>query len=284
MNNKEALQDLLDQANFRCNTSRLHQYFIANDEILNLIVESAEIKPRETVLEIGTGIGNITALLAQKARKVISYEIDQRLQVFLEPLASDNSNIQLQYADATKIKWPKFDCLVANIPFYIIEQVASKLSKKKFRIAILVAGDSFIESISSSIENFAKISRVGVLMHSCFKIQTVGMISREDFLPQPKTDAVIVKLSPKSWKEISKNNFLRVCCQLFSQPTLKVKHILHQVNYPKKIDARDWENYEKEATLLNGMPLCILEKRADKLTNNDFRRIYDHFSKMKTGY
>src|SRR3989338_9409605 len=106
----------------------LAQHFLRDPRILGKIVEAARIAPHDTVLEVGPGEGTLTALLLERAGKVIAVEKDARLIPLLQKgLASEIAvgKLELIHADILDFN-PSAYCLapsayavVANLPYYI---------------------------------------------------------------------------------------------------------------------------------------------------------------------
>ena len=82
----------------------LGQNFLIDEKIINFIVNSADLTKEDTVLEIGAGIGFVTELLAQKAKKVYAVEIDKQAISVLKQLPYDNIEIIEQDILKTDIK------------------------------------------------------------------------------------------------------------------------------------------------------------------------------------
>ncbi|MFB6089054.1 MAG: rRNA adenine N-6-methyltransferase family protein, partial [Candidatus Aenigmatarchaeota archaeon] len=91
------------------------QYFLTDGNILSKEVEYAGVNKEDVVLEIGSGIGNLTEKLASKAKRVIAVEKDSR---FCEVLSDRNiSNIRIIQGDILDIDVPDFDKVVSNVPY-----------------------------------------------------------------------------------------------------------------------------------------------------------------------
>ena len=83
-------------------TKSLGQNFLINENILDKIIESADISSDDVVLEIGTGIGTLTQRLCENAKKVIAVEIDKNLIPILNETLSDYDNITIINKDILK--------------------------------------------------------------------------------------------------------------------------------------------------------------------------------------
>ena len=107
--------------------NHLGQNFLIDKSIVKKVIKTADIKPRETVLEIGPGFGALTQKIAKKAGKVIAVEKDPRMCQILKQTLKDFRNIEIINQDVLKfqIQNSKFK-LVANLPFYITAPVIRK--------------------------------------------------------------------------------------------------------------------------------------------------------------
>jgi 16S rRNA (adenine1518-N6/adenine1519-N6)-dimethyltransferase len=128
---------LLKQHGLRAD-KRLGQNFLQDPYALEKIVQAAEIRPTDTVLEIGPGLGSLTRYLATAAQKVIAVELDDKLFPPLEAVLAPYGNIQLLHADILEIEpeeiieQPEY-LVVANIPYYITSALIRHLLESKPR-------------------------------------------------------------------------------------------------------------------------------------------------------
>jgi 16S rRNA (adenine1518-N6/adenine1519-N6)-dimethyltransferase len=100
----------------------LGQHFLVDPNIVRKILVAAEVRPDETVLEIGPGLGALTRPLCEAAMRVIAVEIDDRLVAHLQQTLHDCPNLDLRHGDALNVGWgdlPDRTVLVANLPYYI---------------------------------------------------------------------------------------------------------------------------------------------------------------------
>ena len=111
--------------NFRFK-KKFGQNFIHDKNLLNEIANFANIDNTSTIVEIGTGEGTLTERLCEKAKRVVSFEIDEDLQPFLNEKFKHQANLTLIFKDALKIPNDEINkianeefALVANLPYYI---------------------------------------------------------------------------------------------------------------------------------------------------------------------
>jgi hypothetical protein len=108
----------------------LGQNFLKNPAIVQGIVDRAAIKPTDVVLEIGSGTGNLTVKLLEKAKKVVAVEYDKRMvRELLKRVEGTpvEKNLQIIQGDVLKVALPFFDVLVANVPYNISSPLLFKL-------------------------------------------------------------------------------------------------------------------------------------------------------------
>ncbi len=131
----------------------LGQNFLIDKNILQKIIESAEIKPTDTVLEVGPGIGTLTKELAQKAGKVIAVEKDGAMIEILKETLKDYKNVEIINGDILKLENSEFFKnlkiknykIVSNIPYYLTSPLIRK----------------FLESATPPAKNYFNDSKRG---------------------------------------------------------------------------------------------------------------------------
>ena len=126
--------ELLKQYGLRAD-KRLGQNFLQDPYVLQKIGNLAEIRPTDTVLEIGPGLGSLTRYLAAAAQKVVAIELDDRLFPALEAVVAPYRNIQIVHGDVLDIEpgeliQQKDYLVVANIPYYITSAVIRHLLER----------------------------------------------------------------------------------------------------------------------------------------------------------
>src|SRR5689334_6723443 len=102
----------------------LGQNFLQDPLALEKIISAAEVRPTDTVLEIGPGLGSLTRYLAFSAKEVVAVELDESLLPPLKELLSPYQNVRLMPGDILKLSLQDLQLendyvVVANIPYYI---------------------------------------------------------------------------------------------------------------------------------------------------------------------
>lgn len=189
--------DLLKQYGLRAD-KRLGQNFLQDPYALEKIVQTAEIHPTDTVLEIGPGLGSLTRYLAAAAQKVIAIELDDRLFPPLEAVIAQYHNIQLVHGDILDIEPNEIiqqgDYLVvANIPYYITSAVIRHLleSNPKPRRIVLTIQKEVAERICAGPGDMSLLA-LSVQVYGEPRI--AARIPAGAFYPAPKVDSSVLSV------------------------------------------------------------------------------------------
>src|SRR5581483_8010420 len=162
------------------------QFFLLDDEILQKIVSFADLTKEDTVLEVGAGTGNLTFKLAQKAGRVISFEIDKKFKPYF---ANAPKNIEMHFEDAWDyvqlhgkfVKKKEYNKVVSNIPYSFIEPLLHNLTFLTYDKVILLVPKRTLKTLSTS----------GVFT-SFFIFKILLEVPKENFNPVPRTNSVVI--------------------------------------------------------------------------------------------
>lgn len=199
------LKEALQSNNFRFKET-LGQNFISDKNLLSAIVSDSGIGENDTVVEIGTGGGTLTTAIAEKAQKVISFEVDKNLEPVLQMTLKGHDNIEVVMRDVLKMSDDEFRTyvdgdfsLIANLPYYITTPLItrflfSSLTPKSLTVMVqkevalricAKAGESEYSAISASVQLVSDT-------------QITRTVSRKMFYPMPKVDSAVIKITPKA--------------------------------------------------------------------------------------
>lgn len=118
---------------FKFNTSSYGQHILKNPGVAEAIVVKANLKPTDTVLEIGPGSGNLTVRILERAKKVIAVEIDPRMAAEVTKRVQgtpEQRKLEVLMGDVIKLpndKLPAFDVCISNTPYQISSPLVFKL-------------------------------------------------------------------------------------------------------------------------------------------------------------
>ncbi|HEU4745138.1 MAG TPA: 16S rRNA (adenine(1518)-N(6)/adenine(1519)-N(6))-dimethyltransferase RsmA, partial [Anaerolineales bacterium] len=174
----------------------LGQNFLQDPLALESIVAAAEIRPTDSVLEIGTGLGSLTRYLAVAAKEVIAVELDANLISPLKTVLSPHQNVQIIHGDILKLSpkdvIPENDYLVvANIPYYITSAVIRHLleSGSKPRRIVLTIQKEVAQRICAKPGDMSLLA-LSVQVYGAPRI--AAHIPAAAFFPAPKVDSAVL--------------------------------------------------------------------------------------------
>lgn len=174
---------------------KLGQHFLRNKEILQRIVEVAEINPHDRVIEIGAGMGDLTALLGEVCREVVAIEIDPALYKILKERFHGRQNIKLFNQNA--LKFPYEDMtpfkVVANIPFYITKPLIFRLIEVKPISMTLTIQKEVAQRIVAK-PSTKPYSILSIIAQYYTEPEIKFYIPRNFFSPPPEVDAAVIKM------------------------------------------------------------------------------------------
>ncbi|GFY87958.1 ribosomal RNA adenine dimethylase family protein [Actinidia rufa] len=178
------------------------QHILTNPRVLDAIVRKSQIKPTDTVLEIGPGTGNLTLKLLQASQKVVAVEIDKRMVEILDTRAAQNGlddRLTVICSDALKTEFPRFDLVVANIPYGISSPLVAKLvfGTSPFRSATLLLQKEFARRLLANPGD-SEFNRLAVNVKLVADVEFIMDVSKRDFVPCPKVDSSVIKIWPKA--------------------------------------------------------------------------------------
>ncbi|MBU1322979.1 hypothetical protein KKE48_03125 [Patescibacteria group bacterium] len=216
---QEYVQHLTEEYGIRLNEN-LGQHLLVDQEALGFI--AGQLIKGANVVEIGSGPGNLTANLAQRANKVIGIEIDRRFEKVLADVTTDNKNVEILFSDALKLNFDKLiskDCsrewqIVGNIPYHISEPFLTKIVGLPVEDIILTVGDNLGYLIQLDNPYNDSFSRLSFLAQTFFDTQMLKTLGKSCFYPQPRTGSEVIRLAPKTKAEYV-NPKLKIQKQLF---------------------------------------------------------------------
>lgn len=179
----------------------LGQNYLIDKNKRDQIIGFGEITKDDVVLEIGTGIGTLTIELAKKARKVIAIEQDTRIcEILARRLEEEKiDNVDLINDDALKVDFPHFNKIISNLPYQISSPITFKFLNYDFDLAILMYQKEFARRMNGNVGS-KDYSRLSAMLYFKCDVENLTDVSAESFIPKPKIDSTVVKLTPKENK------------------------------------------------------------------------------------
>ena len=193
-------QELVKKYNFKFSKS-LGQNFLIDDSVLNDIVEGAEVDDKDFIIEIGPGVGTLTAKLLMKAKKVTSIELDNDLIPILQEELGEHENFNLIHNDALKVDFNELIGeeesvkLVANLPYYVTTPIIVKLLKDgyNFKSLTIMIQKEVAERIDAE-PNCKEYGALSVLVQYYCNTSIVRRVAPSCFIPRPKVESIVIRL------------------------------------------------------------------------------------------
>ncbi|MCM3006900.1 16S rRNA (adenine(1518)-N(6)/adenine(1519)-N(6))-dimethyltransferase RsmA [Priestia koreensis] len=197
-------KEILDKYGFSFKKS-LGQNFLIDTNILHRIVDHAEITEETGAIEIGPGIGALTEQLAKRAKKVVAFEIDQRLLPILADTLSPYPNVKVIHQDILKadvqtvVKDEFQECkdlmVVANLPYYVTTPILMKLLEEQLplRGIVVMLQKEVADRIAAEPGN-KSYGSLSIAIQYYTEAETVMVVPKTVFNPQPNVDSAVIRL------------------------------------------------------------------------------------------
>jgi len=203
---------------------KLGQHFLNSDLIAHRIISEAEITKEDVVYELGIGLGKLTPLLCEKAKKVVSIDIDENLVQNAKSQFSKFDNLILKQGDGFKNN-VSFSIFISNLPYSRSKDAIEWLAQTSFSHGIIMVQKEFAEKLLTSSRQ--KRKSVTIIANHAFEIKKISKIGKDNFTPPPKIDSVILKISKKNTMQ---KDLIHTINNIFSFRRKTVKNILKQFN------------------------------------------------------
>jgi 16S rRNA (adenine1518-N6/adenine1519-N6)-dimethyltransferase len=211
---------------------KLGQHFLNSNSIAKSIVSEAKITKKDIVFELGTGLGILTPLLCEKASKVISIDVDEKLVGNAKFTFSNISNLILKSGDGFKKK-DSFSIFVSNLPYSKSKDAIEWLAQTPFSHGVIMVQKEFADKLLTKSPK--KRKAVSIIANHAFEIKSISKVGKNNFSPPPKVDSVILKIIQKN---AMKKDLIQVINKIFSYRRKTIKNILKQFNKETVIDKR----------------------------------------------
>ncbi|MBQ9807626.1 MAG: 16S rRNA (adenine(1518)-N(6)/adenine(1519)-N(6))-dimethyltransferase RsmA [Ruminococcus sp.] len=226
----------------------LGQNFIINPDICPKIAENGNAQPGYGIIEIGTGIGVLTAELAKRADKVCAVEIDSRLLPILDETLADFDNIKIFNEDVMKCDLHKLireefqglrTAVCANLPYYITSPVIMLLLESRLpvdSITVMVQKEA-AQRLCAKVGT-RESGAITVAVNYYGTVRPVFSVSRGSFMPAPNVDSAVIRIDPAPEPRLDEENekfFFKVVRSGFSQRRKTAANALSsQAGIPKE--------------------------------------------------
>jgi len=254
------------------------QNFLTDQNILNKIVDTAELDKDTDVIEIGPGLGALTEIIASKCNRLLCYEIDSDLIPILKNNLSEYNNVEIINNDVLKcdvnkdidtyFSDSKRIALISNLPYYITTPIILGLLEATDRITtyVMMMQEEVADRICSkpAVKDYNALSIA--VQYRCTASKEIR-VPRTVFVPQPNVDSAVIRLNLYKEKPYNPKNeafFFKVVRCAFAQRRKTLANNLSLMGYSKDLiyKALDELGYDKSI-------------RSEALDVSDFVRLSD---------
>ncbi len=197
--------------------NRFGQNFLIDLNLIDLLVRAADIQPHDVVLEIGTGLGGLTAKLAKLAASVVTVEVDRYLQQLAREELEAHENIRFLQQDALRNKNQLSESIVeavqaelavdpsrqlkvaANLPFCIATPVLSNLLTTPIvPVSMTVTIQKEVADRIMARPSTKDYSALSIWIQSLCEVELIRVMPPTVFWPRPKVESAIIQIRPQS--------------------------------------------------------------------------------------
>jgi 16S rRNA (adenine1518-N6/adenine1519-N6)-dimethyltransferase len=178
----------------------LGQHFLNDKRVLGRIVDALELTGNEVVIEIGPGRGSLTALLVERAAKVIAIEYDRALAAVLRERYADNPRLTVIERDVLEVKFGEVAAgpyvLVGNIPYYITTPIIFQgLTRPRPDRAVYLVQREVAERIVAA-PGGREYGALSVNVQAVARAELLFRVPAGAFRPPPKVESAVVRITP----------------------------------------------------------------------------------------
>mgnify|MGYP001500330535 CR=1 FL=1 len=266
----------------------LGQNFLINKEVVDTIIENAELTSEDLVIEIGPGLGTLTSLLLKEAGKVITIELDPKMIDILNDRFELYKNFEIIHEDILKINLEelikkekkqggfKNVKIVANLPYYISTPIIMKLLENRLdidEIIVMVQKEVAERLTAKTGTRLAGAITYAVEYYS--DATSIIKVPKESFVPSPKVESEVIKLKVRKGKKIQVKDeklLFNIISKSFMQRRKTLSNVL--INNNIMHSKEDVKNMWKELEIDENV-------RGESLTLEQFGKIADYISEKK---
>lgn len=218
----------------------LGQNFLFDDNVLQKIVDAAQVAPGMAVLEIGPGLGHLTAKLLEAAEAVTAVELDSRFLPILQDQFNGYANFTLIHGDILAVDVAEIMerpfSVVANVPYYITGAILKHLlsAPRKPTNLVLTVQKEVADRLAAAPPNMSLLSATTQYYGT---VEQIGTIKAGAFYPRPDVDSAIVRITMHNALPLDpaqEQRFMKLLKVGFSQKRKQLKNNLRQLGLNKQ--------------------------------------------------
>ena len=279
--NPSVIRGIKNKYGFKFSRS-LGQNFLTNKKVIDEIVEGADITKEDLVIEIGPGIGVLTAAAAEKAGKVIAIEIDTNLVTILGDTLAEFDNVKVINENVLKLNLAKIIeeeagdykavKVIGNLPYYITTAIIMKLLEEKLPVeSITIMMQKEVADRIKSEPGSRIYGSISVAVQYYCRVNIVEDVPKEYFMPMPKVDSAVLRLDVRKEAPVNLLNekmFFRCIKAGFSQRRKTLLNSLTGTGFGKGVISKCLVNAGIDG-----------KRRAETLSLSDFAAVANELVK-----
>lgn len=181
----------------------LGQNFLTDSNLLRAFVKDAGVTSEDTVVEIGAGAGTLTRALAQKAKRVVAFEIDEELTPVLDKVKEEYPSVEIRFEDVLKLSDEQIKervsetfVVVANLPYYVTTPMIMKFVDGTLDVKSMTL--LMQKEVAERLIAKPKTSEYGAITAAIDAVadtEIMRIVDRRMFYPVPNVDSALVKIT-----------------------------------------------------------------------------------------
>ncbi len=225
-------------------SKKLGQNFLIDADIVRGIVDAADIRPGERVLEIGPGIGTLTQGLAEAGAEVTAVELDKKLPAVLAKTLEGYENVRIVQGDILKVNIPEIMGsepfkVAANLPYYITTPIIMTLLERRLPISRLVT------MVQKEVAD-RMVAEPGTKAYGALSVAVQYYtqphveldVPPRSFIPAPEVDSVVIVCDVREEPPVTvadEKLFFRVVRAAFGQRRKTLSNALKGAGFDKEL-------------------------------------------------
>lgn len=259
-------------------SKKLGQNFLIDAGIVQGIVDAAQIRPGDHVLEIGPGIGTLTQGLAEAGADVTAVELDKKLPVVLAETLKAYDHVRIVPGDILKVDIPALMGtepfkVVANLPYYITTPILMTLLERRLPITTMVTMvQKEVAERMTARPGSRSYGALSVAVQYYTEPEIVLNVPPRSFIPAPEVDSVVIACRVRSVPAVrvsEEKMFFRVVRAAFGQRRKTLANALRGGGFPKEQVRDAMERAQMDP-----------QRRGETLSLEEFGRLADAFAEL----
>ncbi len=256
----------------------LGQHFLIDDEMLDRMINIADVDENDHILEIGPGPGTLTQRLLATGARVTAIEIDDAPVLHLDEAFREEQNAKqllLHHDDALAVDWPDdVTKVVANIPYQISSPLIKKLTRhlkaqtNPIAHVVLMLQLEFAQRLS--MNHPADVGSLGLTVALDWDVKEHHIVPPHHFSPQPAVQSQVVGMKPHGREfSVDKRLLQQMIHHAFDQRRKKIRSSMKKA--PRRISRiKGWHAQRWKDAMQSLQDLDIMNARPEELILEDW--------------